>query len=669
MAEPPDSSSGKSGSPLGEVPAAGRRGAGGLSFDTGVAIATMAILTIVFVWWAWQQGAYFDTVFEPGSIIVFALLILLLFGAPIRARLSGPAIVALAALTALALWTLLSILWSSSQDGAAQDFGRVLLYATCFALGAWTCNLCGRRMLLPLAVVAALGAAIGLLIVVTLWTGSDFGAYVHYDATLRYPIGYRNADAAFLFICLWPVITLAAESETPWQLRALLIGVATMLIDLALLAQSRGSLPAAAFALLVLLVLSPRRLRIASYLGIAVLPVLPALPTLLDVFQLGHGGPGVLPLLRDAARATALSSLASVGVAAVCIRGIESRLNLGAARVRQISIAATVLAVAAVVVGGTVFFAQRGGPVKFIDQRASQFSAVGYPSFKGKEARFGTNVGSNRHDFWRVALHEATDQPVAGGGAGSFPAAYLVDRRSGESPHDPHSVWMLILSELGFVGLALLITFVVSVVIAAVRSRRLGPGAATLVAASLASFANWLFHSSYDWFWLYSGVTAPAIFLAGAAVAPGIFDPKPRRLGRAAWPAIGLLIVAIAIAIPLFLSQRYENRAYGEAAADPSAAFEDLNHAASLDPFDPEPLLAKGVLALRLHEPAQAVQPFREAIGRQPDNYASHYYLAQALSRSDPATARSEAAEALRLNPLDPLTRKLNRRLKANQSS
>lgn len=633
------------------------------TIETGVAIGIVGILAIVFVWWAWKEGAYFGSVFLPGAILIYGLVIVLLLGAPFNGRLSTPVWVAVGAIVALAVWTLLSIIWTDSRDAAVQDAERAMLYAAVFVLGLWCCNLAGRRMLLPLAVVAATGAAIGIVITVTLASGNDVTSYVHADATLRFPIGYRNAEAAFLMICLWPTIVLAADSGLAWQLRALLVGSATMLLELVVLAESRGSLPAAVVALTVFLVLSPRRLRAATFLTLAGFPVLFALPTLLDVFQHGHGGPGLLPFLRDAARAIALTSLGSVALAAICIRGVESRLNLGRQRVQLISRVAAVLAIGAVLVGGTVFVAKRGGPIKFIDQRASEFGQVGYPDLSKQGTRFGANVGSNRHDFWRVALDQGRGQLLIGEGAGSFAAAYLQHRKSTESPKDPHSVEMLMFSELGAVGLLLLAAFLGASAVAGIRSRRLGPSAAALVAAAFGSGAYWLVHASYDWFWHYPTVTAPVMFLLGAAVAPPLLDRAARVNCRVRLTAVPIFALALVVAVPLFLSQRYANRAYDEYQGDPAAALSDLSDSADLDPYDPEPLLARGVLESRLGKPQQAVSAFRDAIERQHDNFAAHFFLAKALAPTDPVAARVEAREALRLNPLDLQTRALNRRL------
>jgi tetratricopeptide (TPR) repeat protein len=116
-------------------------------------------------------------------------------------------------------------------------------------------------------------------------------------------------------------------------------------------------------------------------------------------------------------------------------------------------------------------------------------------------------------------------------------------------------------------------------------------------------------------------------------------------------------------ALPLFLSQRYANRGYDEFPGDPSAALDDLDRAAALDPWDPEPVLTKGVIEQRLGRDAEAISSFRDGLARQRDNYAAHFFLARALAPIDLAAARVEAAEAMRLNPLDRQTRRLNRRL------
>ncbi len=628
-----------------------------------VAIAIVAIITAVFVWWALKEGAYFGPVFFPGSVLLYGLLITLLIAGPFHGRLAGPVRVALAALVGIAGWTFLSIFWTPSRDAAVQDAERAMLYSAMFLLGLWSCRLAGRRMLLPLGGIAALGVVIGVITTLTLAHGTDLHSYFDTDATLQFPIGYRNADGAFFLICLWPLIALAAEGNFRWLQRALLIGGGTMLLELAVLAESRGSLPAAIVALAVFLALSPRRLRAAMYLTLAALPVLPALPTLLDVFQHGRVDPGLLPLARHASHVIVLSSLGSIAFSALCIRFIEFRLHLGRQRVQLLSRVAAAVAVVAVVLGGTAYLVQRGGPVKFVDQRLTQFNRGGDPNLRPNGTRFGVNVGSNRGDFWRVALRQAEHHPLLGGGAGSFSISYLQDRRSSESPQDPHSVEMLMLGELGLIGLALFGAMLVASALAAVSSRRMGRPAAALVAGSMGAGAYWLMHASYDWFWHYPVMTAPVIFLLGAAGAPYLIIGNGGQRSWRRWTGVAVLGVAIVVAVPLFLSESYSDRAYAEYPSNPSLALSDLNRAASLDPYDPGPLLAKGLIESRLGQGQKAISSFRDAVNREPDGYASHFFLARALSSTDLAAARAEARDALRLNPLGPETRALNRRL------
>ena len=47
-------------------------------------------------------------------------------------------------------------------------------------------------------------------------------------------------------------------------------------------------------------------------------------------------------------------------------------------------------------------------------------------------------LGSNRYDFWRVAIHQFREHPVGGIGARGFRVAYLGARRSPETPARAH---------------------------------------------------------------------------------------------------------------------------------------------------------------------------------------------------------------------------------------
>jgi hypothetical protein len=629
-----------------------------------VAVPLLIAALALFGWWGWKQGAYFGPVFYPGAIALFGLIALSLLIVPLPGRLDTFAALALAAVAGLGAWTLASILWTPTPAAALADAQRVFAYAAIFGVGLWTVRLLGARAIGSLLPVAIAGALVGVATVIAIGTGSDFNWYLHSDATLRFPIGYRNANAAFFLTCLWPLVGLAAHNDWRWYLRAAAIAAATMLIELTILAQSRGSLPAAAVAILVLLVLSPHRLRSAVVVALAAIPTIPALPALLDVYRHGTADRGVVPLLHDAAGAVALTTAGSLLLAAIALGIVYPRLRLGPSRVQVISWVAGVAATLAVLAGGAIFIASHGGPVGFVDQRVKEFGKVGYPDLRSQGIRYGANVGSNRHDFWRVGLDEAVDHPLLGGGAGSFQFAYLRHRRSGESPRDPHSLIVRVASELGLTGLALLIAFVVGCIGAAVRSRRRGPLAAALVAAALAGGVQWFVQGCYDWFWQYPGVSAPGFYLLGVAAGPAIAGRSVRAPAAARWGLAAALVAAALVAVPLFVSDRYAQRGLAEVGSDPDAALRDLGRAADLDPLADQPLIERGAVAAGLGDRPLALRSFRDAIERVPDNYASHWFLARELLRSRPAAARAALGRARELNPRGPEVRALERRLR-----
>ena len=74
----------------------------------------LVLLCGIWAWWGWQKGAYFGTVMLPGLIVLCIGAALLIRFAPwrLRLRLSTPIVVALSALLGLALWELLSALWT-----------------------------------------------------------------------------------------------------------------------------------------------------------------------------------------------------------------------------------------------------------------------------------------------------------------------------------------------------------------------------------------------------------------------------------------------------------------------------------------------------------------------------------------------------------------------------
>ena len=290
-------------------------------------LVLLALLSVVWGWWAWQDGAYFGVVLLPGAIVLCLGGGLLAGFAPWRAdwRLSRPAALALVGLTALAIWSLLSALWSPAPDVAVEDGQRIAIYALAFGLGVWLCNLLGPRIQLSLVPLAAAGGFAGVATIVALTTGDDPLSALEIDGTLDYPLGYRNATAAFFMITLFPALGLAADRDLDWRARGAALATATLSIGFFALCQSRASLPALLLALLVYLLLSPSRLRALSWLVLAALPAIGVVPATVDLYAAADEGiRSATPEMHAAGIAAAVTATVSLALGALAAR-FESR--------------------------------------------------------------------------------------------------------------------------------------------------------------------------------------------------------------------------------------------------------------------------------------------------------------------------------------------------------
>jgi hypothetical protein len=625
------------------------------------ALLLLAVLAIVWSWWAAKDGAFFATVLLPGTVLLCATTVVLAWAAPWRGSLrpSRPATIALASLAGLGAWAALSALWSPTPDVAIGDGQRILTYALAFGLGIWLCNLLVGRLHLALVPLAVAGAFAGIVALVGLLTGDHVGRYLEADGTLEFPLGYRNANAAFFAIAVWPALGLASHRASAWPVRAAALATATLCLEMAMLSQSRGSLPAAAAALCVYLLFSEDRARRMGWLALAALPALLVLPALVDLYRAANADAplrSALGELHGAGRAVALTCAGSLAIGAAAAL-LGRSIPTSARRVEIANRAALAGLVVAVLAGSIVFAAAVGNPVDWIDKRVTQLGSGRGANLSGQSNRFSSlNAATRRPAVWRVALLDARDRPLLGEGGGGFIYSYLRERdqNSPVSVHDAHSVELENLSEFGVPGLLLFAGAIGAAGFGAMRARRLGPEPALLSIIALTACVYWLAHASLDWFWPYPAVTAPVLALLGSACAPAL-----RIAGEVAWGhgrrwlAAGAVVLAIS-AVPPYLSHRYVNDAYDEWRSDPSRAYDDLDRARALNPLSADPVLAEGAIARANGDRTRAIDAFRRAAKKLPEEWASHYNLAELYARRSPRLARRELAIAKRQNPYDP---------------
>src|SRR5204862_2689970 len=124
-------------------------------------------------------------------------------------------------------------------------------------------------------------------------------------------------------------------------------------------------------------------------------------------------------------------------------------------------------------------------------------SVRGYGA-NGSGSRLTSGLGSNRYDFYRVALNEFAAHPVAGIGADNFQQQYLRRGRSEETPRYPHSVEMRTLAQTGVVGTLLALAGLAAALAAAGaavwRARPARRLETDVAAAALAGIAYWAVH-------------------------------------------------------------------------------------------------------------------------------------------------------------------------------
>ncbi len=208
-------------------------------------------------------------------------------------------------------------------------------------------------------------------------------------------------------------------------------------------------------------------------------------------------------------------------------------------------------------------------------------------------SRFAYGGGLDRTDFWRVSLDQATGNRCSAP-APARSSGYLRDRESDRSPRNATASGSSNSANSAFPGWHCSHDGFLFAIAAALRSRRLGPGAALTTVADRAR--NWAGQASLDWSWFFGALTAPMIALLGSAAAPQAlsFEILPARTRSVL--GVGAVVLAL-LAVPTFLSERLTLNAARDWPGDVGSAYEALDGAADLNPFADVPLLVAANIA------------------------------------------------------------------------
>ena len=602
----------------------------------------------LWTWWALAQGAFFGRVLLPGAVLLYAVLALTIGSVRLPISSRGPHVVALAGFLGLALWTALSMLWTPAQDLALDYAQRAFVYAAAFAAGLALTAALRHRMILSLVPFLAAGAIVTVVVLIRVWVADDVETLVDLDGTLDFPFGYRNANAGFFTMLAFGSIPVTMRATSPPSIRIGAAALSAIGLSMVAISQSRGSLLAVVAGIVVLVAIaSGRRGWALVSLATAIVPVILFLPLLLDPYAAANT-PAALSELQGAMSAVlgagAVAALLSAGALSLERRGLG--IKLPHPDRRQLVIGGTGTFVGLLL----AFIVLIGNPITEIDSQVSKVSSgeATYGEIQG--SRFTYGGGLNRLDFWNVALTQAGNSPLIGEGAGSFRSTYLTDGDGDEAPRNAHSLPLEQLGELGIVGLALLCIAFGAAILAAIRSRRLGPEAASISMVALVVATVAITQAAVDWSWFFGGQFAPLFALLGSAAAPAAlaFDPLPQRVRRG---VVGAAAALALIALPTFASERLTLDAARGWRTDLSGAYRALSTAADLNPFADAPLLVEAQIAKESGDTPRALAALEEAERREPDDWQGYYLGAQTLRTEDPAGALEQLDQAEALNP------------------
>jgi O-Antigen ligase len=456
---------------------------------------------------AFDSGGFFDRARTVAGIAAWALVVILaVTGAPLpRSRAAWAAVAGLAGVTA---WAAISQSWAPLSEPARDDVDRLIVYT-----GALLASAMAWRDARDLRLVEPLLAAGALVVALYGLSGRLLPGLIDLDESataggrLEQPLTYWNGMGLLAALGLTLATRVAGTPERPRALRAAAAAAAVPFGMTIYLTFSRGAIAAAIVGLAVLLALNPAYSQVRAAIraatggvaGAVVVSLLPAVEGL-EGGSLSAAEQGVIAL---------------VVLVWFAISEVVLSLREGRDTPRSYALPPRIVAIG---IGLVVLVGVPLGAVALDSGEAET----------GATASRLNNLGSNRYDYWEVALDAWADDPLRGSGIAGFRVDWLRDREIDEPVRDAHSLYLETAAELGVVGLLLLGLFVGGVATAAaaaVRRER------EVVAGAVAALSAFAVHAAIDWDWELPAVALPALVLAGVLLCRAALTTVGGRTG------------------------------------------------------------------------------------------------------------------------------------------
>jgi O-antigen ligase len=619
--------------------------------------ALMLLPGALIVFMGFKAGGYFPATPAVAALVLAQILLVRILQSRHPFEGLAPAtLVAIAALGSYALLTLASARWSHSTSRALIEFDRAWLYLLLVLLfgtvRASTQNL--RWLVRGLVIGASVVCVAGLIsrVLPNVWhTAPDIS-----NQRLSYPVTYWNTLGLLAALGIVLAFHLSCALSERRLARILAAAVVPLLAATLFFTFSRGAMAAGAIGLAVyVLVARPRGLASGA---LATLPATTALvvvayhANLLDTID--PTTPAAVVQGHHVAVVAGICAAVCAGLRLLFAIGLDPRLrriSVGALMSRNTRLATIAGAAAVALVIGISL-----GVPHSVQNDWHRFISGAPTRGSDLRARLSDPSNDGRTDLWRVALHGFSSSPLHGHGAGMYQTLWDRNRPVFAFVVNAHSLYLQAMAELGIPGLLLLLIAVAAVLVG--LGRRARSSRRSIYGALLAAGVVWALRAGVDWDWEMPVVTLVFFAIAGAALSP-------RRGSGSGWvPSqnsrmiLGLLCLCTAVAPVLIIGSqvRLEDAEHALSASNcAKASSSSLSSIGWLD-VRPEPYEVLGLCDIERGLPKLGVAAMKQAVHYDPGSWETYYALAlaQGAAGIDP---RPAAAQALRMDPLEALTR------------
>jgi hypothetical protein len=606
----------------------------------GIPLALAACLSVGAFGFA--NGGYFPVSWSWGSLALL-LVAALALAAGVSLELGVLDVVFLGALAGLAAWIALSLLWTDSFPLTVRECERMLVY---LAAGATGVLLVRRRSVASLIV----GVWFALAVVTTyaLLTRLFPDHLGSFDPISGYrlaaPVGYWNGLG--ILAAMGGLLALGLAARSGPLIRSLAAASTVVFMLVLYFTYSRGSWIAFFVGLALAIVLDPNRLQLATTALVLTPWSAIAVGVASTSSALTHQTAAIGTATTDGHGLAAIGIALAVGAALtiLAVDWIGSAVSFSHG-VRRVYAGTLLFVLAAFLI---VVFGRYGFPPTLARKGYDAFTAAPInPTADNLNSRLFSLSANGRVENWHTAWQQARAHPVLGEGPGTYAQFWMQHRRDTGIVHDAHSLYLESLSEMGPLGLLLVVVLFGTPLVAIRRAR-----AAPLVPIVAGAYCAVLLHAAGDWDWELPAVTLTALFCGVGLIAAGRTDREPRPLPRSV-RVTGVAVTAGVFGFALL-------GLLGNSAVSASSKSTDGGHYARAESqarsamrfasWSPEPWRKLAEAQQLSGNVAAARKSFRTAIEKDRSDWTLWYELALA---SRGAERRAAFAEASRLNPLD----------------